>query len=166
MTSDPIHIYDPEMKTTASPAAVEPLRPVCPAAFHRSNAQRVPGVEVAVNQTSDELVIRVKGEARVECAGALLGELLASTARRPAMVTLDLSELQSISGLGLGVLAAYRRSVVRTGGRVRLAKKLQPAVKGALGRADLFDLLEAIVDEGPAPNRQAAPARPRVKVIS
>jgi hypothetical protein len=36
-------------------------------------------------------------------------------------VTLDLSELRSISSLAMGVLVAYRRGVVRRGGRVRLA---------------------------------------------
>jgi anti-anti-sigma factor len=88
------------------------------------------------------MVIRVKGEARVDCAGALLDGLLASTARRQALVTLDLSELRSISSLAMGVLVAYRRGVVRSGGRVCLAEGLQPAVHEALARAELFDLFE------------------------
>src|SRR4051794_6057523 len=98
-------------------------------------------VEVAVSQTAEGMLIRVKGEARSECAGALLDGLL-GPGRGPAVVTLDLSEVRSISSLALGILAAYRRSVVRTGGRVRLAGVLQPAVKEALGRAELFDLFE------------------------
>jgi anti-anti-sigma regulatory factor len=57
-------------------------------------------------------------------------------------VTLDLSELHSISSLALGVLKGYRRGVVRTGGRVRLAGELQPAVKEALTRAELLHLFE------------------------
>jgi anti-anti-sigma regulatory factor len=97
---------------------------------------------VEVSQTADGLVIRVKGEARGECAGALLDGLLAR-GRRPPVVTLDLSELRSISGLALGVLAAYRRNVVRTGDRVRLAGVLQPAVSESLGRAELLDLFES-----------------------
>jgi anti-anti-sigma factor len=113
---------------------------------------------VEVSETADGMVIRVKGEARVECAGALLDGLLAPAARRPAVVTLDLSELRSISCLALGVLAAYRRSVVRTGGRVRLAGVLQPAVKESLVRAELFDLFETSADAKPAQNRQAGPA--------
>jgi anti-anti-sigma regulatory factor len=94
---------------------------------------------VEVSQTADGRVIRVKGEARAECAGALLDGLLAS-GPRPEVVTLDLSELCSISPLALGVLAAYRRIVVRTGGRVRLAGVLQPAVKESVVWAELFDL--------------------------
>src|SRR5262249_1133029 len=101
-------------------------------------------VQVEVSQTADSRVsrvIRVKGEARAECAGALLDGLFAP-GPRPEVATLDLSELRSISPLALGVLAAYRRGVVRTGGRVRLAGVLQPAVNESLARAELLDLLE------------------------
>src|SRR5262245_7089023 len=96
-------------------------------------------VQVEVSRTADGVVIRVKGEARDECAGALLAGLLAP-GRRPTVVTLDLSELRSVSRLALGVLAAYGRSVVRTGGRVRLAGVLQPAVKESVVQSELFDL--------------------------
>jgi anti-anti-sigma factor len=112
---------------------------------------------VAARQTSDGLAIRVKGEATVEAAGALLSGLLAPAARRPAVVTLDLSELRSISCLAMGVLVAYRRGVVRAGGRVCLAQELRPAVREALARAALLDLFETTADAGPAPNRLAGP---------
>jgi anti-anti-sigma factor len=108
---------------------------------------------VAVSRTPDDLVIRVKGEAGVGSAGALLDRLLANAAGRPASVTLDLSELRSVSPLALGVLAAYRRSVVRAGGRVRLAVGLQPAVKEALARAELLHLFE----EAPGAARAGRP---------
>jgi anti-anti-sigma regulatory factor len=106
-------------------------------------ARRPPAaaVQVDVRQTADGMVLRVRGEARAECAGALLDGLLAA-GRWPAVVTLDLSELRSVSRPALGVLAAYRRSVVRNGGRVRLAGVLRPAVSESLARAELFDLFE------------------------
>jgi anti-anti-sigma factor len=110
---------------------------------------------VAVSHTPDDMVIRVKGEARVECASALLGALLAPAARRPGVVTLDLSELRCISSLALGVLVGYRRGVVRAGGRVRLAGGLQPAVQEALARAELLDLFEATA--GAAPGHSSDP---------
>jgi anti-anti-sigma factor len=116
-------------------------------------------VQVEVSQTADGLVIRVKGEARDECAGALLDGLLAPAARPRAVVTLDLSALRSTSCLAMGVLAAYRRSVARTGGRVRLAGVLQPAVKESLVRAELFDLFETSADAGPAPGIPVAAGR-------
>jgi anti-anti-sigma regulatory factor len=114
---------------------------------------------VAVSHTSGGLVIRVKGEARVDCVGALLAGLLAPSALRPAVVTLDLSELRCISSLAIGALVTYRRGVVRTGGRVRLAGELQPGVRQALARAELLDLFEQDTAEaGPAPDRQLTQA--------
>ena len=111
----------------------------------------VPVLTVAISQTADDMVIRVKGEATVECAGPLVDGLLAPTAHHPAVVTLDLSELLCISTLAMAGLETFRRGVVRTGGRVRLAKGLKPAVNEALIRAELFDLFETTGagDEGP-----------------
>jgi hypothetical protein len=64
-------------------------------------------------------------------------------------------ELRSISSLAMGVLVAYRRGVVRAGGRVRLAGGLQPAVHEALARAELFDMFETTDDVWPTPALQA-----------
>jgi anti-anti-sigma factor len=97
---------------------------------------------VTTSQTDDGMVIRVKGFAGIDQSGSLLSCLLGPSARRPLVVTLDLSGLCSISSLAMGVLVAYRRGVVRAGGRVRLAGELQPAVREALARAELFDLFE------------------------
>jgi anti-anti-sigma factor len=108
----------------------------------RGDSQAIFGVEVTANHTSNDLLIRVKGEARVEFADALQSSLLTPAACRPAVVTLDLSELRSISSLAMGVLMSFRRGVVRAGGRVRLAEHLQPAVKEALTRAELLDVFE------------------------
>jgi hypothetical protein len=77
-------------------------------------------------------------------------------------VTLDLSELRSISRLAMGVLRAYRRWVVRTGGRVRLAGGLQPAVREALKRAKLLDLFGITADAGAVPGCQEI--RPAARV--
>jgi anti-anti-sigma factor len=102
----------------------------------------MPALEVTASQTSDGLVIRIKGEASVGCASALLAGLLVPAAHRPAVVTLDLSELHWISSLAMGALVAYCQGVVRTGGRVRLAEEMQPEVCEALARVGLFDLFE------------------------
>jgi anti-anti-sigma regulatory factor len=77
-------------------------------------------------QAADGMVVRVKGEAREEWAGALLDGLLSAGPRSQA-VALDLSELRSVSSAALNVLTAYGRSVARAGGQVRLAAGLQPA---------------------------------------
>jgi anti-anti-sigma regulatory factor len=55
-------------------------------------------------------------------------------------VTLDLSELRSLSCLAMGVLVSYRRGVVRNGGQVRLRPDLQAPVRDALQRAGLLEL--------------------------
>ena len=106
----------------AEGAALGDRPPTAPAVQARCNL-RSPGaaVQVEVSQTADGMVLRVKGEALDECAGALLDGLFAPTARLPSVITLDLSELRSISSLARGVLVGYCRSVVRRGGRVRLA---------------------------------------------
>jgi anti-anti-sigma factor len=117
----------------------------------------VSAVEVSINHTADALVIRIGGEAGVECAGAIVDSLLAPSACRPRVVTLDLSELRSISCLALGVLVAYVRGVVRAGGGVHLAEKLQPAVRESLVRSELFDLLEATGNAEPMSKQERGP---------
>jgi anti-anti-sigma factor len=109
---------------------------------------RPAAIQVAVCQTADGVVIRLGGDAGVGVAGELLDGLLAPAARRPAVVTLDLSELRSISCLAVGVLAAYRRGVVRNGGRVLLAGPLQPAVKASLVHTGLLELFDTAGAEG------------------
>jgi anti-anti-sigma factor len=117
----------------------------------------VPTVKVVISQAADSLVIRVKGDATADSAGALLAELLGATACRPAVVTLDLSELRSLSSLAMGVLVSYRRGVVRKGSRVRLAGDLHRAVEEALVRAELLELFEITADAGSVPGRPARP---------
>ena len=125
-------------------AALGDRSPIDAPALPARRAPRPRGatVQVEVSQTADGMVIRVKGEALDEGAGALLDGLLAPAAGRPAVVTLDLSELRSISCLALGVLVGYCRSVVRSGGRVRLVGVLQPVVSESLVQAELFVLFE------------------------
>jgi anti-anti-sigma factor len=107
-------------------------------------------VEVGVFRTANGLVIQVKGEASAHSAGALLSGLLAPAACRPTLVTLDLSELASISSLAMGVLVGFRRGVIRTGGRVRLAEGLQANVREALEQAGLVALFETTAGAGAA----------------
>jgi anti-anti-sigma factor len=136
----------------------EPRDSVSLPAASRDRCPAVAAVEVAINRTCDDVVVRVKGEAKVEFAGALLDGLLSPAARRPAVVTLDLRGLRSISSLAMGVLVAYRRGVVCAGGRVRLVDQLQPAVREAMARAELLDLFEPTA--GPGPRRSAAAVLP------
>ena len=126
---------DPDVRecpSTSVPAR-SPLRP----------APLAPTLELKVHQSSDGLIVRVKGEATIQCAGALLDGLLVATAQRPAVVTIDLAELRFISSLAMGLLVTYRRGVMRWGGRVRLVPNIHRSVHEALARAELLDLFEA-----------------------
>jgi anti-anti-sigma factor len=134
----------------------EDVTPTHPAHHTPRPSAASPAVQVSLIQTAPDLVIRIKGEATAQSVGVLLAGLLAPSACRPAVVTLDLSELRSISCLAMGVLVAYRRSVVRTGGRVRLAEELQPAVHEALARGELLGLFEATAEDGPTSDLQAS----------
>jgi hypothetical protein len=118
----------------ADRAASEKSTPVTPTG---------PAVEVTVCRAVGETLIRVKGDARFESAGALFDRLLLPVMCRPAFVTLDLEGLRSISAPAVGALVCYRRSVVRAGGWVRLAGTLQPAVYDALTRGGLLEPFEA-----------------------
>jgi anti-anti-sigma factor len=99
-----------------------------------------------------EVVVRVSGKAGFEEAGALEGGLVRVAARRPLLVTFDLSKLRFVSSLAMGLLVAYRRAFVRAGVRVRLAPDLQPAVREALQRAGLTDLFEVLAHAEAARN--------------
>jgi anti-anti-sigma factor len=112
-----------------------------------------PTLQVVASQTGDDMVIQLKGEAGMESGGALLAALMGPAAHQPTLVTLDLSELRFISSLAMGLLVIYRRGVLRAGGKVRLADRLQPSVAEALARARLLDLFET------TPSREAVPSR-------
>lgn len=117
---------------------------VRPAGRHRRPSTAGHGIEVEVSQTTDEMVIRIAGDATVETAGEFLNGLLFPSTRRQLVVVIDLSALRSISCLAMGVLVAYCRSVLRRGGQVRLYEKLQPAVKEMLVQAKLLDFFEIV----------------------
>jgi anti-anti-sigma factor len=104
-------------------------------------ARRVLRVEIVVLESLAEAVVRVTGEVGVREADDLEAALLHLCARRPRLVSLDLSGVGSLSYLGVGVLVTYCRGVVRAGGRVRLAVALQGPVREALERARLLPLL-------------------------
>jgi len=127
----------------ANPDIRECLSTSVPAGTALRPAPLAPTLELIVHQSSDGLIVRVKGEATIQCAGALLDGLLAATAQRPAVVIIDLAELRFISSLAMGVLVTFRRGVLRWGGRVCLAPKIHPAVHEALALAELLDLFEA-----------------------
>jgi anti-anti-sigma factor len=103
-------------------------------------------LEAEVVDTEAGVEVRLRGHADVLEADALEAVLLRLAARRPACVIFDLSKLESISSLVMGILVAYRRGAVRAGARVYLAANLHPGVREALDSAQLMSLFEAVGD--------------------
>jgi anti-anti-sigma factor len=102
-----------------------------------------PWIDVTLRVREDETIIRIKGEASFGQARILEGRLLILCAHRPKHVTLDLSGVTFISARCIGVLAQFRRHVVRMGGRVRLAPKLPPLVRELLDAVRLTKLFDS-----------------------
>jgi len=119
---------------------------------NRGEFGHVPRIEVGIDEGPGEVVVRLSGEAGVGQAGELAAALLRLSARRTPLLTLDLSELCFISSLAMGLLADFRRGVVRSGRRVRLAAGLDESVRETLNRAGLLALFS--LPDG-APNRPA-----------
>jgi anti-anti-sigma regulatory factor len=118
-----------------------------------------PRIEFGVAEAPTAVTVHIAGEASIGQAGTLAARLLGLSARRPSLVILDLSGLCRISALAMGALVAFRRGILRTGGRVRLAPNLQDPVREALGRAELlapFGLPEA----APARDSRGIPESP------
>jgi anti-anti-sigma factor len=110
---------------------------------------------VGVTEAPGEIVVHIAGEANVGQVDKLSAALLSLSARRPSLVTLDLSGLSCVSCLAMGVLVQFRRGIVRAGGRVRLGPTLQTSVCEALVRADLTDLFH-LPKDGEVPGADAA----------
>jgi anti-anti-sigma factor len=93
---------------------------------------------VVIEEPAGEVVVRIAGEGGVRQADELTAALLGLLARRPPLITLDLSGLASLSCLSMGVLMSFRRAIARAGGLVRLATSLQEPVRAALDRSDVL----------------------------
>jgi anti-anti-sigma factor len=115
---------------------------------------------VVVCDLANEVLVRLQGEAGYLEAEVLEAALLPVRARRPALVTFDLSELHLISSLALGILVGFRRSAARSGGRVRLTG-LRPPIREVIERAGLAMLLEHDgSDAAQDPAREPTPVHP------
>jgi anti-anti-sigma regulatory factor len=101
-------------------------------------------LQAEVLDTAAGVEVRLRGQAGVLEVRILEAVLLRLAARRPACVIFDLSKLESLSSLAMGLLVAYRRAAVRAGGRVCLTADLQLVVREALDRAQVMSLFDGI----------------------
>jgi anti-anti-sigma factor len=107
-----------------------------------------------VCELANEILVRVQGEAGYLESDVLDRALMSLRARRPALVTFDLSELHFLASLALGILVGFRRSAIQHGGRVRLTA-LQPNVRETIEQAGLARLL--LEPDAPAPAGDGGP---------
>jgi anti-anti-sigma regulatory factor len=101
-------------------------------------------LEAELLETQAGVEVRLRGQGGMPDVDVLEVLLLRLAARRPPCVIFELSKLESISSLVMGVLVAYRRAAVRAGVRVCLAADLHPGVREALDRAGLMSLFEEL----------------------
>jgi anti-anti-sigma factor len=99
-------------------------------------------IAVEISESAAETLVRIKGDARVAEAALLEARLRGIQAIQKAQVVFDLSELNFISSLAMGVLVTCRRGIIRNGGRVRFVPKLTEFVQTALGHAGLLEMFE------------------------
>jgi anti-anti-sigma factor len=112
-------------------------------------------LETELADTEAGVEVRLRGHADVLEADGLEAVLLRLAARRPACVIFDLSKLESISSLAMGILVAYRRGATRAGVHVSMAANIHPAVRETLDRARLLSLFEATDDTKPCVGPEA-----------
>jgi anti-anti-sigma factor len=76
------------------------------------------GIEIECAEEAGEVQVTCRGDAGFAGAETLRRVLFGVAARRPRRVGVDLSDVQFVSTLALGVLVAFRGAVERGGGRV------------------------------------------------
>jgi len=100
------------------------IRP--PFAWSSVSVAATSALEITVVESENRVVVRLKGDAGVSNADELDRRLIPLSAKRPALVVFDLSDLVFISSLGLGILMQFQRGINRHGGTVRFAGAQAP----------------------------------------
>ena len=86
------------------------------------------------------IIVAIRGEAVVDLE-PLVSTLQSVSSRRPAFVIMDLKELSFISSLAMGVMLAFRRGVLASNGKLKVAG-MQKLVLDAFKRARLDRVFE------------------------
>ena len=97
-------------------------------------------LDVNVSETPEATIVTLRGEALVELE-PLVATLQGVTSKQPDLAVLDLKELSFISSLAMGVMLAFRRSVLAAGGKLRVAN-MQKLVLDSFKRARLDKVFE------------------------
>jgi anti-sigma B factor antagonist len=93
-------------------------------------------LDVEVEHSDGAMMVRMKGEACLQCADDLDRYLMPVVALRPKNLVVDLSGLNFISSLGLGALIELQREIAQLGGSVRFAAA-QPLIRDIFAKCKL-----------------------------
>ncbi|HEX5597930.1 MAG TPA: sigma-70 family RNA polymerase sigma factor, partial [Micromonosporaceae bacterium] len=121
-----------------------------PAPWHGSATGEVERLRTAVRRAGEQTIVEVNGGIDRETSDRLRRAVLDAVAGQPSEVVVDLSEVVSCDGSGIGVLIASRDAAQRAGVGLRLARAT-PGVQRSLALVGLSALLCA---EVPEPKRQ------------
>jgi anti-anti-sigma factor len=108
---------------------------------------------IEITETGDAWFVRLSGDFGFEIDD-IQTAFNTLVAKRPEVVVLDLGGLTMISSLLLGALVGLRRSVVRSGGEIRM-QACAPLVRDVLRRVQL-DTLFGLGDDTVTPVAVAA----------
>jgi anti-anti-sigma factor len=108
----------------------------------RNQRSTVGRMSLAIKEDHDRTVVRLGGVVGSNEATELDLRLSLLLACQPAHVVFDLDGLRLIGSLGLGVLFAFRRGLIRRGGRVGLAR-VRPEVAALLAQVGLDEMFES-----------------------
>ena len=95
-------------------------------------------LRIGLSEEDGATVVRLAGVAGQSHADRLADALAAVAARRPTAVVFDLSRLDFISSLAIGVLVTFKYRLARQGGTMALVR-VPPRVEQALRVARVFD---------------------------
>jgi anti-anti-sigma factor len=108
-------------------------------------------MSLAIHEGHDRAVVHLGGVVGSSEATELDLRLTFLITRRPVRVVFDLAGLRLIGSLGLGVLLAFRRGLLRRGGRMSLAP-VRPEVAALLAQAGLDEMFEMFDARADAPS--------------
>jgi anti-sigma B factor antagonist len=91
------------------------------------------------------VIVRLHGDATLTETDSLRDALSPALEAEPPCVVLDLSDLEFINSMGLGVLVEFRQELTRRGGQMRLAGATE-AIAEMLRRTRLVELFPPYSD--------------------
>jgi anti-anti-sigma factor len=113
-------------------------------------------LNVNIYEADGAVVIRLEGEAGIRAADGLQVPFQRITVAKPSLVIFDMSALEVVASLFLGLLVNFRRGLAAHGSRIQMAG-VQPKIRELFQITRLEELFEFV---------QSAPPSPRSASIS